>query len=282
MTATNVFRGRVSSYGAQYLQRGGTSLQEIAGAFRAWPIWLYLSLNDIRSKYRRASLGPLWLVFGTAIGLSGMALAWSVIFGVGWRDYVPYMIAGMLCWQFIAGYINQSCTMFAGEYAGLIQSLPTPPIIYALRFVMRGLWLFLHYLPFWICVAFATGTWPALTFLPFFVLGLFLVLITALGVSVTIGILGARFRDLSPAVAAVMTPAMMLTPVMWKPEMIGEYAIFATLNPLAHYVEILRAPLLGQSPAALSLAAAGAMSTLWSLIAFLMYRRYRHVLVLWV
>ncbi len=269
-------------FNSNYLQRATSASGEIFGAFRAWPVWIYLSLNDIRTKYRRAALGPLWLVFGIGIALSGMALAWSVIFGVSWREYVPYMISGMLVWQLISGYILQSCDMFTGEFSGLIKSLPAPPIIYALRFVMRGLWLFLHYLPFWVCVAVATGTWPTVESIPYFVLGLFMTLVTALSVSVIVGMMAARFRDLSPAIGALMTPAMMVTPVMWKPEMLGEYGVYAKMNPLTHYVEVLRAPLLGHAPGGESLIAVGVMAAFFSLLAFILYRRYRYTLVLWV
>ncbi|WP_417798458.1 ABC transporter permease [Terasakiella pusilla] len=257
-------------------------LREILYSIKAWHVWFYLSLNDIRAKYRRAALGPLWLVLGMGLAMTAMSVAWSIIFKVTWREYIPYMIGGLLSWQLISQYISNSCEIFAGEFSGLIKSLPAPPAIHAFRFVMRGLWVYLHYAPFWLCVAFATDTWPTpLSFL-YYLLALVLVVITAFGISIIFGMLGARFRDLTPAVTSLMMPAMMVTPVMWKAEMLGEYGIIAKINPLAHYLEVIRAPLLGEIPDDFSLLAVCCMTFVISVTALLVYKRYRRVLVFWV
>ena len=261
---------------------GGSPLGEILVAAKAWPVWMYLSLNDIRAKYRRASLGPLWLVIGMGIAMTGMAAAWSIIFKIDWRTYIPYMVAGMLSWQLISNYIVASCDMFTHEFNSLVRSLPSPPIIYVFRFVMRGFWMYLHYLPFWILVMLVTGTFPTWNTLVYFPIGLFLVMITALSVTALLGMASARFRDLSPAVSALMMPAMLMTPVMWKTEMLGEYGVFATINPLTHYLEILRAPLMGEAPDSVSLMLAMVLTSVFTLAALWAYRKYRYYLVFWL
>ena len=61
-----------------------------------------------------------------------------------------------------------------------------------------------------------------------------------------LGALAARFRDIPMAVASVMQISFFVTPVMWSPEQLTERAkTLVHLNPLAAFLEILRAPLLG-------------------------------------
>jgi lipopolysaccharide transport system permease protein len=50
-------------------------------------------------------------------------------------------------------------------------------------------------------------------------------------------------------VGSVMQISMFVTPVMWKPSQLSERAqLIVYLNPLAAYLELLRAPLMGRVP----------------------------------
>lgn len=257
-------------------------LKEWVAVFRAWPSWIFLSFNDIRTKYRRALLGPWWVVLGMGGATTMMALVWSIIFNLDWRHYLPYMMAGIITWHWISTYMSQSCDIFANEFGNLLRSLPTPPLVHALRFVMRAFWLFLHYLPIWAGAALITGIWPTFWSMLFFPLGLAIVLINAVSITIILGMAGARFRDLSPAVTAVMAPMMLLTPVMWHPEMLGRYTIIAWINPFTHYIALIREPLLGHFPSLFNILFVAVSTVCLVGFAAWCYRRYRRVLVLWV
>lgn len=257
-------------------------LKEFGSALHSWPTWVFLSLNDIRTKYRRTTLGPWWLVVGTGTAMTLMAIVWSILFQLDWRNYLPYMMVGLICWQWMSSYVTQSCELLGTEFSGLLVALPTPPAIHILRFVMRGFFLFLHYLPVWFLAALVTGIWPTALSILFLPLGIAMILITALAISTILGIAGARYRDLHPAVSAIMTPMMMLTPVIWQPQMLGEYGIIVKINPFAYYLSVVRDPLLGRIPEMQTLFVAGGLTLIVSIIALLCYRRYRTSLTLWV
>lgn len=246
-----------------------------------WPAWFFLSLNDIRTKYRRAKLGPWWVVLGMAIALAAMAMVWSVIFHLDWRHYLTYIITGIIIWNWISAYITQAPDIFANDFGNLLRSLPTSPLVHTLRFVMRGFWLFLHYLPIWLVAALVSGVWPTFFSLLLFPLGVVAVLLNACSITIIVGMAGARFRDLSPAITAVMTPMMMLTPVMWHTSMLGSYSFVALLNPFTHFLAVVRGPLIGQIPSLLSVAVVVICTTLNLAFAAWCYQRYRRVLVLW-
>ena len=55
----------------------------------------------------------------------------------------------------------------------------------------------------------------------------------------------ARYRDLDPLIKSLMPPMLLLTPVLWKPEMLGEYSFFIYANPFTYFVGIVRNDLIG-------------------------------------
>ena len=57
--------------------------------------------------------------------------------------------------------------------------------------------------------------------------------------------LGARYRDIEPTVKSLMPPMLLLTPILWKPEMLGEYSFLIYANPFTYFVGIVRNDLIG-------------------------------------
>ena len=73
-----------------------------------------------------------------------------------------------------------------------------------------------------------------------------------------------------------------LTPIMWRPEMLGEKAYLTNFNPLTHYISILREPLLGQYPQAISYIFTISSSIIFISLANIIYNKYRKQLVHWL
>jgi len=62
-----------------------------------------------------------------------------------------------------------------------------------------------------------------------------------------LGVLGARFRDLYPAISSFMTIVFFLTPVMYRPERLGVEQYLVWLNPFTYLISLLRDPLSGNA-----------------------------------
>lgn len=256
--------------------------KEVGSCVAAWPIWAFLGLNDIRTKYRRTFLGPWWVVLGMGIALGLMSILWSTIFGLDWRTYLPYMISGIITWYWLSTYINQSCDLFTNEFAPLMRSLPMPSLIYVLRFVARGFFLFLHYLPIYMVAALVTLTPPSPYVLVTLPIGFAFIIVNAIAVSQILGMISARFRDIPPAVTAFMTPMLLLTPIIWEPSMLGNYRFIADLNPFTHLVAIVRGPLIGVEPTLFNWAFVVGITGVNVLTSLVFYRKYRHYLIFWI
>ena len=101
-------------------------------------------------------------------------------------------------------------------------------------------------------------------------------------VTIFLGMAGARFRDIAPIVASLVQVAFFLTPVLWSIDQLGRHRWAATWNPLYHFLEIVRAPLLGAPIAPISWQVVIAVTvTGWS-FAFLLYCRFRARIAYWV
>jgi len=115
--------------------------------------------------------------------------------------------------------------------------------------------------------------------------GLILLIANGLWLTVVFGIISARYRDLAEIVQAIMRIAFLATPIIWIP---GEGArggvmgAFLTFNPFYHFLELIRAPLLGNSIASLSWLVVLFITALGFVLAQLMYDRFARQVPLWV
>ena len=83
--------------------------------------------------------------------------------------------------------------------------------------------------------------------------GLVLLGLNGLWICLLFGTLCARFRDVQPLVTSVLQITMFVTPIFWRPEMLGKNrAVFVDGNIVYHMIAIIRDPLLGKSPSTVS------------------------------
>ncbi len=262
--------------------RGDVSTAPAAGSpgdlgrtFRLWPVALHFAWGDIRARYRRSVLGPVWLVLGTVIGVVGLGSLWSTIFQLPFADYVPSLAMGLVTWQFIAGTINESSLMLVRN-AAIVRNLRTPVSFFSLQLLMRNVIMLAHnaivvlvvllvFQPDW--------SWSQWLFLP----GVVLVAANLWWMSLLLGMLGARFRDLDPLVTATMPLLFFLSPVVFRADHLPVGAAVLWLNPLTYFIAVVRGPLQGQVPSAFVYAVvAGLLVGGWTLaVRVLRYRGAR-------
>ena len=244
--------------------------------------WAYLATFDLKIKYRRAFLGPWWVVLGIAISAGLLCLLWSTIFNLDWKTYLSYIFSGFIIWTWITSIVVDAPQVFYAKAAGLIKAHPTPPVFHVFRLCYLNLLLFLHHLPLIIIVIVLTNTEIHTRTLFTLPIGLFLVFINSILFSSIIGILSARYRDTEPTVKALMAPMLLLTPVLWKPEMLGAYEYFIYLNPFTYFLAMIRNDLIGLDFDEKIWIGAVAITFIQALVAFYMYCKKRNRIVFWI
>src|SRR5215471_3253060 len=253
----------------------------LEGIRKSW-LWTTLAQQDVKLRYRGSILGPFWQTLTTAVMICGMGLIYAELFRTELYDYLPMLTVGLIFWMFIAGMITEGCGTFVGVQ-GVIQQVRLPFSLHAYRLVYRNLLLLAHnfvIIPIVLLIFPHPINWFRLIEL---VPGLILILVTGLWVSVLLGMISARFRDVPPIVASIVQVVFFMTPVMWPLGELGPNAAWwAQLNPLFAAIDVLRGPLLGHPTAKYSWAILATMTVLGCLGAFTFFARFRSRIAFWV
>jgi ABC-type polysaccharide/polyol phosphate export permease len=244
-------------------------------------LWLLLGWQDIRQRYRRSYLGPFWLTISTAMMVVALGLLYAAIFRQPLEDYLPFLATGLVIWTFIAGIVADGCNAFIAA-DGIIKQIRVPFATLALRSLWRNLVIFGHNAVIIVAVVALYGRGQSVATLALLVPAMALVLANGLWVTLVLGLFCARFRDVPLIVANIMQLMFFLTPILWQPSLLPGRTAFVQWNPLHHFVEILRAPFLGEFPPASSWLAAGAITAAGWALCFVLFRRYRGRIAYWL
>ena len=255
------------------------ALEDIRAGLRNVHLWPMLAWLEIKHRYRRSLLGPLWLTLSTAVFIGGMGSLYGMLFGQSRAPYIHYLAVGVVVWIYIAGLINDGCqTFIAAE--GLIKQTKLPLTVYALRVVWRNFLIFAHnfiiivvvsayFMPEW--------DWGLLTSAA----GIVLIALNGLALSLSLGLTSARFRDIPQIVASIVQLLFFITPIFWRPAMLTAHPWIADWNPIFHFVELVRAPILGGPIPVDSWLIALTLTVLTWVIAFGLFARFRARIAYW-
>jgi len=281
---------------------------DIVDGFQQRELWGHLGWQDIKQRYRRSVIGPLWITLSMAITAIGLGLLYSQLFGAQIQTFLPYITVGFIVWNFMSGCLLEGTETFIGN-EGLIKHLPAPLTVYALRTVWRLTLMFAHNLlvylivlvifwsdlthPYKITASDASVqpgiTWTILLAIPAFVL----LAVNGGWVAILFGIISTRYRDIPPVINSLVSLVFFMTPIVWTTDILtarkiggegdGNWRILiAELNPLYHFVQILRAPLIGNTQSWHHWAVVGGFTVVGWALAFLAMRNYRARVSYWV
>ena len=223
------------------------ALNELGEAIHMAPVWLHAGWIDVIWRFRRTRIGAFWHTLSLAAFVVVMGVIWGSILHQDPYRYFRYVTASMIVWGLIASFITDGAgIMVAGQSTAL--SMRFPFVAFAFAHVWRSLLMFCHQFVFYIVVMVGTlysPGWAVFYAIP----ALILITMNGVWMSLFIGMMCLRVRDLIPATASAMQIAIFVTPVFWPKDMLGpELAFAADFNPLYHLVRIMRDPLLGIVP----------------------------------
>jgi len=200
----------------------------------------FLSFMDYKIRYRRTILGPLWPIIQIFFSSILISIIWSILFKQNLGNYFLKIFFNLAIWQLIISTVLESPKLFFGSYKNHFINLSNPLLFYNFRAIINKLIAFLHNVPFFIIVLIYLGIFPNLLF---FFIGIFLLILNLLWISAILGIICARYRDISQLINSLSTTLTLITPVVWNKNMLGEYANYAYLNPFTSLLEIVTLPI---------------------------------------
>lgn len=256
------------------------ALQDAVDGLSLWALWGKLGWNDILQRYRRSLLGPLWLTASMAVMVVSLGLVYSKIFKAELRDFMPFLCVGLLVWGYISAILSEAGALFTGAES-YIKQIRLPYSVYVLRFMWSKVIVFAHNFVIYFGILIYFQIWPGITAL-YAIPGFLLVTVNGALTSMYLGMMSARFRDIPQIVASFIQIVFFITPIMWKPELLGGHENLIKFNPFFHLVEIVRAPLLGQLPSAGNYLAVALITALNAIFAILFFVRFRARISYWV
>ena len=270
----------VHEFDAAVPRRRERALEDLRSGLARWRLAWALARSDITHRYRGSVLGPFWLTLSTAVMLVALGVLYAKLFRMDVAAYLPWLAVSLILWNMISQIVTDATTSLTGA-EGVIRQIPLPYSVHALRVVFRCGVIAAHNLPL-IAVVFAVfgvmPGWMALAAIPGFVL----IAVVAFCASIFLGMVCARFRDIPPIVSSLMQIAFFVSPVIWKPEMVGHWEPFLPLNPVFALMETVRGPLMGAGAGPLVWIFAVLWTGALAAGAWVFFARFRGRIAFWV
>jgi ABC-2 type transport system permease protein len=278
----------------------------VRDAWRHRELWGHLGWQDIKQRYRRSVIGPLWITISMGTTALALGLLYSTLFHQDLATFLPYVTVGFIIWNFILGVVTEGTDVFIAN-EGLIKHLPAPMTVHVLRMVWRQFLFFLHNLVVYVVVLaifFPTLTkpylmegdqllhpgisWTILLAIP----AMALLVVNAVWVALLFGIISTRFRDIPPVINSFINLVFFMTPIVWHTGVLNQVTngkggtdwriLIAELNPIYHFVELVRAPLIGHAQSWHHWVVVGSFTVGGWALAFVALRNYRARVSYWV
>ncbi len=256
------------------------ALNDLKQSIASWRLWTLLGWLEVRQRYARSRLGPFWLTISTGVMIGSIGVVYGTLFGMKMSDYLPYLAVSLVLWTAFSATILEGSTAYisSGHY---IRQAATPKLIFMLQVAWRNLVILAHnfLIVVVLLVVFGVKSWETL---PVFIPALFLYMANALWIAMLAGLLSARFRDLPQIVAALLQVAFYVTPIIYRPNALTRYSFIVEWNPLAHLIELVRAPLVGELPSYTTWSVTIGLAVVGWLFALAMTGRYLKRIPYWV
>jgi len=259
--------------------------RDLVDGFGRRELWLHLGWQDIKQRYRRSVLGPFWITIATGVTAVAMGGLYSKLFKLELSVHLPYVTLGLIIWNLINASILEGADVFIAN-EGLIKQLPTPLSVHVYRLVWRQMILFGHNIVIFVIIAAIypkPWSWADLSVIP----ALVLIVLNCVWVSLCFGILATRYRDISPLLFSLVQLLFFMTPIIWNEATLehqgaGRWAKIVELNPLLHYLDIVRAPLLGADQEVRHWVVVLVLTVVGWVLAAIAMRQYRARVPYWV
>ncbi len=243
--------------------------------------WGSMVLLDLRNRYKRSILGLGWTLANPLAMTFVLCVVFCSVFGVNIRDYAPFVLSGMAFWNYLNGSVIEGCQcLYAGE--AYIRSSPAPLAIYPLR---QTLGLTVHFAAIFsltlivtiLCRGFGTmWAWPCL--IPAVVM-LFLM---CWSLATIFGFANVFCPDVQHLSSIAMQLLFYLSPVFCPVELLRSrgLGVLVDWNPIAQFMELIRAPLLeGRPPTLWAIGLTSFITLLTMTTAYRLLRKYERTVI---
>ncbi len=257
------------------------ALEDLKKGLAMFSLWWALAWQEIRQRYRRSVLGPFWISLSTGVMVAAMGPLYGALLGQNVSNYTQHLAVSIILWMFISTTVNEAGTVFISA-EGFIKQIALPLSVHVFRLMAKNIIMLAHNLMILLVVLvfLPPATFQNIWLLPF---GFALVIANLTWLVLLLGLISTRFRDIPQLINNFVQVAFFLSPIIWKAEMLSPQARFvADFNPLYHFMEIVRAPLLGETIRGLSWLVSSGLLVVGGSLTFYVFLRLRSRVPYWL
>lgn len=236
MAYTNINAGR-PSFGLRYVE------DIIAFRHLCWN----LVASDLRSRFRRSSVGILWAIIQPLTFALMIAAVWGTVMGMpNYFQFAVYVFSGLIVWDYIGTVVGISQDSLINA-EGYLKQTRIPFLIFQVRTPLSAAIIFLCGLAGLIGLMLALGQVPPLgphlLLLPVFAA---LLVLFGIPLAVIMSLMGTLYRDVKYISQIAMQGLFFISPVMLDHAVFErpELQFLKYVNPAFAMLDLFRAPIL--------------------------------------
>ncbi len=212
-------------------------------ALRNWRVWWHLGMADVRNKFAKSAVGPIWILLNLALWVGGIGLIYGTLFNQKLETYLPFLAIGFVVWTYLTQTITEGGNAFVFA-EGYIKQFTYPKQIYILRVLVNASVPLMIGVGIFFVVMLIMGRSLGVGML--WALPGFVLLLIATYLHATImAYASARFRDLPHGMTALLQVLFFVTPVFFTIGTLKDRGLdfVYKYNPLYYLIEVVRHPL---------------------------------------
>ena len=260
----------------------GDGIADIKAGLKRWPVWWTLTWQSIKSQYRRTYLGPWWITVQQVIFVAGLSLLFGLLLKQDLQTFVPYVTVGFIAFTWMTGMLQGGANAIVQNGAA-IKTTPGPLSIYALRNFAGNTIQFAHdsIVIVAVLIIFQVHVTWTIVLVP---VALATIALNGIAIGLWLGPVCARYRDVGQLINSITRILFFFTPIFWVTTNLSnaQIAALAGWNPLAYFLQFLRAPLLGEPLTVAIILGTLGFTCANSLIALVHFSRTRDRLAYWL
>ncbi len=263
-----------------FRKKQGTDLKILSK--QSFEIIKTLTINHLKIKYKRTTLGFLWSFLNPLLSVGVISLVFASIMGMKYSEFVIIFFPAFLAWNFFANSINGG-TMSIVNNESLIRKTPINLMIFPLVNVAINFVEFVLTSIAFIVILVLIGYEPSyhIIYLPISIVLIFLI---SVGLSLLVSVISTFLRDVGYLISVFLQLWFYLSPVLYPKDFIeGKHwlvDIFMTINPMVYFIEMFRNPISYHKPLSFELIMIGIVLAASSLaLGIYIFNKYRYKLV---
>jgi ABC-type polysaccharide/polyol phosphate export permease len=200
--------------------------------------------NDIKQRYRRSIIGPFWITITNLIFIVCLSLIYHKLFNIDFNFFILWLATGIIPWYLVSSQVNDGMICVI-EAENIVKSIPINLNTIFLRVTLRNFLIFFHNVIIIIILSlfFKANIFFLLFTFPLIILIYSSILFPVCGI---LAIFATRYRDIISMVNSLIQLIFLISPIIWHPSLLntGRLNYIIELNPIYHFLEIFRSPIL--------------------------------------